>query len=346
MFAELSDDYQERSELISYRFAVGWVVGIVFVFSIYSFIFVASDAYPQGQLNPAHYQTFALVLALTVFAGAFLTTHLTRDQIPYLRQPAESFRRFSWRVLFEELGLAIANRNFRVLIFAVLASAVVTGTNQALQIYMNTYFWAFSGEQLRWTAIAVIGGLMAFLTVLPLQNLLDKKYLVVTCAVATMVVTMVPVTMRLLGWAPPNGSDALIVLIVGTAVINAYFGTITLIMFISMVADTLDMQEYETGLRQEGVFNSVMSFSGKATTGAGILIAGLLIDHVIGLPRGATSEQVTPEMILRVGIIDAYVVPLFNVVWLTLVLKYSITREGHAEIQQKLLHKRVERDGQ
>ncbi len=91
---------------------------------------------------------------------------MTRDQIQYLRQPAESLRRFSWRVLFEELGLAVANRNFRVLIFAVLASAVVTGTNQALQIYMNTYFWAFSGEQLRWTAIAVIGGLLAFLTVL------------------------------------------------------------------------------------------------------------------------------------------------------------------------------------
>ncbi len=71
MFAELSDDYQERSELISYRFAVGWIVGIVFVFSIYSFIFVASDAYPQGQLNPANYQTFALVLALTVFSRCF-----------------------------------------------------------------------------------------------------------------------------------------------------------------------------------------------------------------------------------------------------------------------------------
>ena len=341
MFAELSDDYKERSELISYRFAVGWIVGIVFVFSIYSFIFVASETYPQGQLNPAHYQTFALVLSLTVFAGAFLTTHLTRDQIPYLRQPPASLRRFSLPVLWEELGLAVKNRNFRVLIFAVLASAVVSGTNQALQIYMNTYFWDFSGEQLRWTAVAVLGGLLAFFTVLPLQNLLDKKYLLVTCAISIMVVTMVPVTLRLLELAPANGTPGLVVMIVTAATISAYFATIALIMFTSMVADTLDVQEYETGLRQEGLFNSVMTFASKATTGAGILIAGLIIDHVIGLPQGAARAQITPEMILRVGIVDAYVVPLFNVVWLSLVLQYSITRDEHTQIQKVLSRRRM-----
>ena len=84
-----------------------------------------------------------------------------------------------------------------------------------------------------------------------------------------------------------------------------------------------------------------MTFSSKATTGAGILIAGLIIDHVIGLPQGAQRAQITPEMIFRIGIVDAYVVPLFNVVWLSLVLKYSITRDEHTQIQQVLARRRM-----
>ena len=39
-------------------------------------------------------------------------------------------------------------------------------------------------------------------------------------------------------------------------------------------ADTLDVQELNTGLRQEGLFNSVITFSAKATSGAGLLITG------------------------------------------------------------------------
>ena len=336
MFAELSDDYAERSTLVAYRFAVGWVVGVAFTYSIYAFIFTATEGFPQGQLNPQHYETFATVLAITVFLGAFLTTHLTRDQIQYLHQPSEGHRRFSWRALNEEVVLALGNADFRVLFFAVLASSVVAGTNQALQIYMNTYFWQFGGEQLKWMAFAVFGGLAAFLTVLPLQNMFDKKYLLVGCCVAIIFVTMVPVTMRLLDFAPANGTPGLVVLIVVSVLINSYFGTIAIIMFASMVADTLDVQEYRTGLRQEGLFNSVIAFSSKATTGAGILITGLFIDFVVGLPEAAAREQVTEGMILRIGILDAYVVPLFNIVWLVLVLKYNVTREQHAQVRAKL----------
>ena len=187
MFAELSDDYSERSELVAYRFAIGWLVGIVFVYSIYAFIFTASADYPQGQLNAAHYESFALVLAVTVFVGAFLTTHLTRDQIQYLRQPSATLRSFSWQVMFEEVTLALKNADFRALFFAVLAMAVVVGTNQALQLYMNTYFWELGGEQLKWMAFAVFGGLIAFFTVLPLQNRFDKKALLMSCCLAIMV---------------------------------------------------------------------------------------------------------------------------------------------------------------
>lgn len=41
LFAEMSDDYRERSELISYRFAVLWLISPFFTYSVYAFISTA-----------------------------------------------------------------------------------------------------------------------------------------------------------------------------------------------------------------------------------------------------------------------------------------------------------------
>ena len=40
-------------------------------------------------------------------------------------------------------------------------------------------------------------------------------------------------------------------------------------MFVSMLADTIDVQELITGRRQEGIFAAALAFSGKATAGVG-----------------------------------------------------------------------------
>lgn len=336
LFAELSEDYNERSNLLAFRFACAWIVGIAFSFSIYTFVFTGSEAFPQEQLNPDNYVGFALVLAMTIGVCGLLSTLFTLDQVRYLPQPQADHRHFDWRAFKEEVKAAVTNRDFVFLFFAVLASGVISGTNQALQIYVNTYFWGLDGDALRWLALALVGGFLAFLTVVPLQKRVDKKYILVACSVAIMAVTAVPVSLRLMGLAPDNGTPELVAIVVFTTTLVAYFGTLGLIMFASMVADTLDIQEYRTGLRQEGLFNTAMTFSGKATTAGGILIAGLLLDFVVRMPEAADVTAVTEEMIFRIGVLDAYVVPIFNVLWLWLALKYTITREHHAEIRALL----------
>ncbi len=336
LFSELSDDYQERSILLAWRFGVGWIVGVSFIYGTYDAIFVATPAFPQGQLNPAAYQPFALVLAGIVFVAGLASTWLTRDQIPYLRQPTDEEARFEFKRALREILLALQNRDFLFLFLAVLASSVIIGTNQAFDIYMTTYFWGFSGEQLRFMSLTLFGGLVAFLTIGPLQRTIDKKYLLVGCSIVIMFTTAFPVTLKLLGLAPPTGSTALVVLVVSVVAVNAYLATVALIMFGSMIADTIDLQELKTGLRQEGLFNSAISFSAKATNGVGLVIAGLLLDFVAGIPAGAAAGQITEEAVFRVAILDAYVVPLGNIAWLILALKYSITREQHAEIRAKL----------
>ena len=336
MFAEMSEDYEERSILLAYRFAVAWIGGILFTLVIYSYVFAATDAFPQGQLNPSNYPIFALCLAVSVGGCALATTWLTWDQIPYLPQPVDAHRRFNLRVFISEISVAFQNRDFRILVFAVLASGVVGGTNNALQMYVNTYFWGLDADALRYMALTFIGGFIAFVTIGPLQSAFDKKRILVTCALGIMAVTTIPVTLRFIDVMPENGSTALVAIIIASYCLLAYLGTLGLIMFASMVADAVDVQEYQTGLRQEGLFNSAMTFSGKVTTAGGVIVAGLLVDYVLGLEGGTTAANIDANQVVRLGVLEAYVIPVFNLVWLVLVMRYSLTREKHHEISLQL----------
>jgi glycoside/pentoside/hexuronide:cation symporter, GPH family len=340
LFAEFSDDYQERSAIVSYRFFFAWVGGISFSFAVYSLVFPGSAEYPLGQLNPHSYGNFALVLAICVVTAVLVTTHFTRDQIPYLMQPQGDARPFNLRRVLTDVGMALGNRDFLMLFCAVLASSVVIGTHNAFEIYMRTYFWGLDTASLRWLSLGFTGALLAFLTILPLQNRFDKKYLLVGCSVLLLVQGMLLVGLRFLDVLPANGAPALLWLLVADAIVRAYLATTALIMFVSMVADTLDLQELNTGQRQEGVFNSAIAFSSKATTGVGLLLAGALLDAVILFPPGGPGVAVDADVVMRLGIIDGFVVPLFNVVWMTLALRYSITRERHTEVREHLTLRR------
>ncbi len=343
MFAELSEDYTERSVIASYRVLVGTLATITFVFSVYSFVFPSSAEYPEGQLDPSGYDTFALVLALCIACAALLTSILTRSQIPYLPQP-QLEQRFSFRNAFGEVKLALRNREFRILFLCVLIGMVLGGTNAAFEIYMRTYFWGLSSEELRWFAIGAIGAIAVLGLIGPLQKRFDKKDLLLGSWLVLLVDGMALVSLRFLDVLPANGEPLLLWLLVINAVFRAGLGAILLIMFVSMIADLLDAQELNTGRRQEGVFMSSVSFSVKATAGVGLLMAGLLLENVIGFPQSqqGSAAVLDPGIVFRLGLVDSIIVPLGYLIPFTLLARgYRMTRTKHAAIQASLREQRA-----
>ncbi|MCB1685588.1 MAG: MFS transporter, partial [Pseudomonadales bacterium] len=129
LFAEFSEDYEERSIIVTYRFFFAWMGGISITFAVFSWVFPASAEFPLGQLNPDSYQNLALVLAVCIPLAVLITTHLTRDQIPFLMQPRGEVKRFRFSSVIEDLRDALSNRDFLLLFAAVLTSSVASGTN-------------------------------------------------------------------------------------------------------------------------------------------------------------------------------------------------------------------------
>jgi hypothetical protein len=110
--------------------------------------------------------------------------------------------------------MALKNRDFLVLFMALLIGSAVGGTVEALQIYMNTYFWGFTPEDLRWFVIAFIGSVAAFLLIAPLQRRFDKKQLLIACLLFSLANGMVIVGLRFLDVLPANGNPMLLYVLI------------------------------------------------------------------------------------------------------------------------------------
>jgi GPH family glycoside/pentoside/hexuronide:cation symporter len=336
LYAELTDDYAERSTVVMWRYLVGWTGGVAFAFAVFTFVFPSSPEYTPGHLNPRAYATFAPLLGGLVAAAVLLTTHLTVREIPYLLQPVPVGARPRFASFVSELGLAARNRDFLLLVAGILVSAAIAGTGGALDIYMTTYFWGLRPEELRWFGMTIVGAVAAFALVPVLQARIEKHHLLAVCALFNLVNGFIVVGLRFAGALPENGDPLLLPILIVNSIVRVAADTLIGVMFASMVADTLDAQELAAGRRQEGLFAGALSFAAKATSGFGVMIGGLLLEYVIAMPMGAKPATLDAAVIRRIGIVAGFCLPLFYLLPISGIRFYRITRARHAAIRAKL----------
>lgn len=334
--AEFSDDYVERTSIITYRYLVGWIGGVIFSFGMYTYVFASSPEYPAGQLDPNNYSLFAMITGGLITFWCLLTTHLTRRETPYLLQPVKETPKLDLADLFRQVLLALGSRNFRLIFMGVLLFAGIAGIGGVFEMYMNTYFWEFKPADLRWFATAIVGAMTAFILVPILQTRFQKQNILVSVLSATMVLAMIKVIFRFADIWPENGDPMLLVALVVHTWFIAFLLTTAGIMFGSMVADLVDEQEHRVQRRQEGVFSSAIGFSAKATSSLGLIIGGFLLDFVIGFPRGTQPGQVPDDVLFKLAFTDGIAVPICYFLPIWMLSRYTLTRERLTLIQSQL----------
>ena len=338
--AELSDDYHERTSVMSYRYAVGWTVGVSFPFFIYSFVMTGSAEYPVGQLNPAGYPMMALCAGLLLSFGAMTTTLLTMKEIPYLRQH-KTKTGFGFRATVRELLLALQNRQFALVFVIMVLIGALAGVTTNISIYMTTFFWGLDTEDLRWFILSAMGAVFAFPLVALIQRKWDKKQILLICAYVSLFDGITLVLLRFADVLPDNGDPLLLVILVSAGVFAAGVAVVQGIISSSVLADILDDHELRTGMRQEGMFYAAISFSGKAVSSVGIVMGGLIIT-AIEFPTNMAPGEIPDGAIFKLGLVVGIVIPLLYLIPISLIHRYRITREVHAEIQRKLEDRRLD----
>jgi GPH family glycoside/pentoside/hexuronide:cation symporter len=338
MVAELTPNYDERTALVSYRFLFGWIGGGTITLLAYLWFLAPSGRLSDGLRNPNGYAAWSATGAFMI-AGAILMCALgTHGLIPALKPPPDAGR-FTLRRLEGEVREALGNPSYRTLVVASLFASVGGAFTDVFGLYLNTYFWEFTSEQLAAFVPGIVLGVgLGVLSARPISLRFDKRTAALYLATASVVIGPLPIFLRLARLTPPNGSPQLLAALVVHVAFMVTCGVAIGILIGSMISDTIDENELATGKRQEGVFSSAIAFSAKAASGVGTLLAGTALD-LIAFPRpdpGAPAPDIGPDQATALGwIVGPGLLGLW-VCTLVFLSRYRLTRADHTRILAEL----------
>ena len=321
--AELTDDYDERTQLLGLRYMFGWYGGLSMAFLMWGGFMVT-----HGIDNPTAFKQYGALGAVVMFASIMVSTMGLHRYIPYLRSnPPRAGG--GLRDLVKNLGATLANRNFLSLFMAGLFAAIGAGVSTNFNAYINTHFWRFTPQQVRWIVAALFASaaLAAFLAPV-VSRRFDKKRSAVGIYAISIFFGALPILLRLLGLFPENGSPALYPIMLVHATLDVTLIVMFGIVQSSMLADIVEESQMQTGRREEGLFFAARTFAAKATSGVGAFIAGLALDW-IHFPRDAAPGEVPAEVIFDLGLIYGPSLMLLYMLALGAISFYQITRVGH-----------------
>ena len=336
MGGELSSDYTERTRVMSYSNLFGAAGGAGTGLVALSLFFHKTPAYPRGLLNPAGYPPFALAAAASAFAILMLSAWSTRRRSASLPPPGPRVAPFSPLVFAKDIAAAFRNENYLFLLIAVFFFSVLVSLRAGLSLYMNTFFWGLTSEQIRWFSLASFSGyLVSFAGTARLNHVFGKRRVMAACAVLYGVIPATPTVLRLAGLLPGAQSPVLFAILFASATIGATIGGVIAITALSALADIADQNQLRYGLRQEGVLFSTRTLFSKIDSAVGNLVVGVALD-LMHFPKHADPHLIAPAALWRLGLLDGPLAVIPGVVAAFFYARYAIDRGSYDETRRKL----------
>jgi len=332
---ELTDDYDDRTAILSFRFFFGWWGGLGMAVAAYA-IFLQPDAsHPTGVLNPTGYHHYGVAASLMMLVAILVSALGTHAYIPQLRRPPARHA-LGARGVFRQVLETLSNRSFVALFVAGVFAAIGIGITSALAIYINTYFWELSSTQMSVLVLPLFLSALLAVGIAPALSVrLGKKRAAIAVSIAALVMSPAPIALRLAGFFPANDTPWLLPAVLLFNVVSVTLFITSGILTASMVADLAEDSEVATGRRSEGVFVAANMFVQKAVSGVGIFASSLLLGAV-GFPRGAQPGTVDPAVVWRLGFVYVTLLVAVYAIAIGFLSTYRISRESHEENLRRL----------
>ena len=334
LVAELTENYHQRTTLLGFRYVFGWAGGLG-MYALAYLIFLQNPATHRLDLlhveGYAHYGMAAAVLMVVAIIVSSLGTHRL---IPWLRRPPTENRTLVQ--LAGDMVSTLRHRSFLMMLGVGLFSAMGQGIGFTLNAYILNYFWRLTAIQIViLIAQSAIGAVTATLVAGLVSRRLGKKYAAIILMGSSVVVGAMPMTLRLLGVFPDNGSPMLIPALLAFGAFSSATGIAASILVSSMIADVVEDSELRTGKRSEGLFFSAAAFVSKVVSGAGILSAGLILS-LIKFPVGMRPDQIGLDVVRNLALFYIPVTLVLYSIAIGFLFFYKISKTSHEDNLRKL----------
>ena len=333
--AELTSDYEERTRLLSSFHSVIAVVGNGMSVLMYAYWLVPTDAYVDGIMNVEGYQEAGLIGAVAIAAAILVFTIGLHRFVPHSRKYAMQHS-VGPKQFYVQVRDVFRCQPLRSVMTAGILYWAGSGTYAALWVYIYSYFWEFTSPQIAIIVVPmVLGGLFLPPVLARLSSGREKKRVAIFGLVGASLVNVIPISLRLLGVLPENGTDAVFYMMFGLAFFETIFFLFFDVCWRSMTADVTEQLQIETGRRNEGVISSTMTFASKCADALGTFLAGILL-ALIAWPTETAVGEVPADKIFNLGLIYG---PLVMAIFLGAcyaISRYTISRADYGTAVSRL----------
>ena len=182
--AELSDDYIERSNVMSFNNVFAYTGVIIMHVYVWFFIFPNIEGYELGQLSRDAYPPIVIFSCILVGIALTSSAYFTKDQIPKLKQPKERKSKNNLFRFFKDIGKVLKNKNYLYLLLGIFFLSILIGTHEVLGLYMYTFYWKLSPIQTGWLILNnVFGYAIGFIVTARLHTIFEKPIIIVLSAI-------------------------------------------------------------------------------------------------------------------------------------------------------------------
>lgn len=308
MSAEMTDDYHDRSRLVSYR-VNGGAIGLLLSSVGGPWLLVYLGGGREG------YQGMALTIAVLILVASLICHRLTRSA-PFKTRSLQA--RTPLAVQFRTL---LGNRPLCALIAQKAFWYFGFAASQGALAYFIKYVVRLSDIWLGNYYIILPIGIVASQPIwLKIAATIEKKY-------ASMLAMGLFGTLQL-SWLLSGPTESWVVIVLRLLGLGfAAGGTVLLIQ--SMFNDTIELDRRRTGLRREGAFTGLFSLIEKVFSAFGVAALGGLL-AAMGYISSAGGPQVQPPSAILAVSIGFAVVPFCTAI-------IAIGMIGFYDLSQKKL---------
>ena len=325
---EMTSDYDERTSIASYRYFFAYLGGVGMAFLTLLVFLAPTEEYPVGQLNPAGYETFAIVGAALMFGAILLSSFGTLHRVKYFKLPPAREKIGPVKTL-GQMGKTFSNKGFlAILAFGVLKYTSV-GMTSALNIYFGTYFWGFSSAQLAILTVDSLAGAFLALFLAPIvSKRLGKRNAAFYLAIFAVMFASAPYILRFAGLMPENGEPGLVAAVFAFSMLFQLCGVSSAVLTHAMIGDIVEESQLATGRRSEGLFYAANTLMQKSTSGLGVFAAGMLV-AIVGIVPGSDPRTIDPEIPRMLALVYVPTLIVLYIGGAGFLFAYRIDRTSH-----------------
>ncbi|MGK7942635.1 MAG: MFS transporter [Crocosphaera sp.] len=324
--AELTENYNERTNLISFRsmFSIG---GSIFSLVLAELVFNWINE-PKKQ-----YLILGLIIGIITIIAIFISVWGTYDRYQRVQQNLPHTHQSSSLSLVEKLQLIFTNFPFICVMIIYLCAWLSVQTIAAILPYFVIHCMELSEEHFTRMAITVQGTALSMMILWNfLSQKLGKKMIYLMGIPFTIVAELGLFLLK------PGQTKLMyiIAIIAGIGIATAY------IVPWSMLPDVVDLDELKTGERREGIFFAFLVQLQKIGIAIALLVVGKILDTSGYVPGNITQQPDTALWAIRM-IIGPLPITLLIISFIFAYL-YPITQEIHQDILLKIYQKRANLD--